>query len=71
MLFRSPEILAFELTVFDRWGEIIFATTDVNFVWDGTMKNGKLVTNGVYTYLMRYTPPTGKPVVKRGTITVL
>lgn len=66
-----PEILAFELTVFDRWGEIIFATTDVNFVWDGTMKNGKLVTNGVYTYLMRYTPPTGKPVVKRGTITVL
>ena len=31
--------------------------------------------DGVYNYLMRYKPktvdPTGKPVVKRGTITVL
>lgn len=70
-----PEIQDFEFMIFDRWGEIIFATTDVNFVWDGTIGNGKLVTNGVYNYLMRYKPktvdPTGKPVVKRGTITVL
>lgn len=65
------EILDFEFLVFDRWGEIIFATTNVNFVWDGTMKNGKLVTVGVYNYLMKYTPSTGKPVVKRGSITVL
>ena len=70
-----PEIQDFEFMIFDRWGEIIFATTDVNFEWDGTIGNGKLVTNGVYNYLMRYKPktvdPTGKPVVKRGTITVL
>lgn len=69
-----PEIIEFEIMVFDRWGEIIFASTDVNFVWDGTYKD-KLVTNGVYNYLMRYKPktvdPTGKPVVKRGSITVL
>jgi gliding motility-associated-like protein len=68
------EIQDFEFLIFDRWGEIIFATTDVNFVWDGTYKD-KLVTNGVYNYLMRYKPktvdPTGKPVVKRGSITVL
>ena len=66
-----PEIQAFEIMIFDRWGEIIFATTDVNFVWDGTNGKGKLVTNAVYNYLMHYTPPTGKPVTKRGTITVL
>ena len=64
------EILDFEFMIFDRWGEIFFATTDVNFVWDGTYKD-KLVTNGVYNYLMKYTPSTGKPVVKRGSITVL
>ena len=69
-----PEITNFEIMIFDRWGEIIFATTDVNFVWDGTI-NGKPVENGVYVYLMHYTPkssePTNKPVTKRGTITVL
>ena len=66
-----PEIQAFEFLIFDRWGEIIYATTDVNFVWDGTNGKGKIVTNGVYNYLMHYTPSTGKPVVKRGSITVL
>jgi len=66
-----PEIQDFEIMIFDRWGEIIFATTDVNFVWDGTNGKGKLVTNAVYNYLMHYTPPTGKPVTKRGSITVL
>lgn len=66
------EIENFEIQVFDRWGEIIFASTDVNFVWDGTNGKGKLVMNGVYNYLMRYTPASSdKPVVKRGTITVL
>lgn len=64
------EINDFEIMIFDRWGEIIFATTDKHFVWDGTV-NGRPVENGVYVYLMHYTPPTGKPVVKRGTITVL
>ena len=57
--------------IFDRWGEIIFASTDVNFVWDGNNGKGKLVTIGVYNYLMHYTPPSGKPVTRRGTITVL
>ena len=69
-----PELTNFEILIFDRWGEIIFASTDVDFVWDGTC-NGKPVENGVYVYLMRYTPksnePTGKPVTKRGSITVL
>ena len=68
-LVRS-EISDFEILIYDRWGEIIFATTDVNFEWDGTV-NGKPVENGVYVYLMRYMPPTGKQVTRRGTITVL
>lgn len=64
------EIFDFEILVFDRWGEIIFASTDKNFVWDGTCK-GKPVENGVYPYLMHYTPASGKPVVARGSVTVL
>lgn len=74
-LFSIPEsvrseISDFEILIFNRWGEIIFASTDKNFVWDGNVKD-KPAVGGVYLYQMRYTPAAGKPVVARGTVTVL
>lgn len=74
-LFSIPEsvrseISDFEILIFNRWGEIIFASTDKNFVWDGSVKD-KPAVGGVYLYQMRYTPAAGKPVVTRGTVTVL
>lgn len=43
----------FELQVFNRWGEMIFETTDLNKGWDGTYK-GIEVQPGVYTYTLIY-----------------
>lgn len=42
----------FHFMVFDRWGEKIYDTTDRNAGWDGKM-NGKVVKNGVYTWMLR------------------
>ncbi len=42
----------FHFMVFDRWGEKIYDTTDRHAGWDGKM-NGKVVKNGVYTWLLR------------------
>jgi len=42
----------FELQIFNRWGEIIWESHDVNASWDGTY-NGKLVPLGTYTWLVR------------------
>lgn len=44
----------FELTIFDRWGAVLFSTTDPAEAWNGTANNagGPLVT-GVYPYLLR------------------
>ena len=33
----------FHLTVYDRWGEIVFETKDIDFGWDGTYKNNTAV----------------------------
>ena len=45
-------ICDFELTIFNRWGEKVFFTTDINEGWDGTYKGQK---QGVekYTALIR------------------
>jgi gliding motility-associated-like protein len=43
----------YELSIFNRWGEIIFLSTDPNAPWDGTYK-GQLVENGIYYYYIVY-----------------
>ncbi|MCB9241704.1 MAG: gliding motility-associated C-terminal domain-containing protein [Flavobacteriales bacterium] len=43
----------YELEIFNRWGERLFGTHDVNVGWDGTY-NGNPVPEGVYLYRMRF-----------------
>lgn len=42
----------FELLIFNRWGEIIWETHDVNSSWDGTY-NGVPVKEGAYSWIAR------------------
>ncbi len=39
------------LKVYDRWGEVVFKTTQVDQVWDGKYK-GKELDTGVYVYVV-------------------
>lgn len=41
-----------DMKIYDRWGILVFQTTDPEIKWDGHyMKNNKLVTSGVYYYV--------------------
>lgn len=43
----------YEMYVFDRWGGVVFHSTDVNTGWDGTI-NGQQVPNEVYAFRVIY-----------------
>jgi gliding motility-associated-like protein len=43
----------YELSIFNRWGEIVFETTDYLKGWDGTYA-GNEVQNGIYTYRIEF-----------------
>jgi gliding motility-associated-like protein len=44
----------YELRVFNRWGEVVFYSSDPQRVWDGSHKNGDYyVENGVYQYVLQ------------------
>lgn len=43
----------FEMTIFNRWGEIIFYTNDRNKFWDGYYR-GELMPIGVYAWTITY-----------------
>lgn len=47
-----PQVVEFELFIFDRWGALVFFSIDPAFVWDGKV-GGKVASNSVFTYRMQ------------------
>jgi gliding motility-associated-like protein len=42
-------VKTFRFEIFNRWGQLIFSTTDINEGWDGTYK-GKKCEAGFYVW---------------------
>jgi gliding motility-associated-like protein len=64
------EILNFKLEIFDRWGELIFETKDIQGGWDGTYR-GVDVQSGTYTWKVTYKDLDGFDYQAVGHINVL
>lgn len=56
--------------MYNRWGTLVYKTTDPAFVWDGKNLAGKLVSDGVYFYIAK-TKYEDKIQDFNGTVTVL
>jgi gliding motility-associated-like protein len=56
--------------VFNRWGQLVFTTTDITKGWNGQL-NGKPQPLGAYVYAVEATTSTGKRVNKQGNVTLL
>jgi gliding motility-associated-like protein len=64
-------IHSLNIAIFDRWGEKIFESDDVNFRWDGTYK-GEKVGPTVVVYVMKITFLDGRDSkLLKGSITVV
>ncbi len=71
MLFvRGYGIANLDFQVFDRWGHLLFQTTDLNVGWDGIYK-GKSQEMEVYVYYLSATFENGVAVEKKGNITLV
>ena len=67
---RSNFISTMDLHIYNRWGEQVFQTNDVNIGWDGTF-NGKRLAPDVYGYYMNISCPNEKSHSQKGNITLL
>ena len=59
-----------EVWIYDRWGMLVYHSTDRHFRWDGTV-NGKIATNNVFSYRLKVSVFGGGNYQYSGTITVL
>lgn len=60
----------FIMVIYNRWGEKLFTTTDVNYGWDGYYQ-GKVVEMGSYAYYVKFRLPSGEYFEKRGSVMVV
>lgn len=66
----SCALQQYELLIFDRWGEIIFKTSNQLDKWDGKAKSDEC-PDGVYVYLISYKLPSQPIKSVYGTIALL
>ncbi len=68
----SESIESFKLTIYNRWGQEVFATSDQTIGWDGIYEDQEAAA-GVYAFKVRYLTPCSKNQVKEklGTIMLL
>ena len=63
-------VVGFRVQIFDRWGELIFESNDLNVGWDGYYR-GKLCPSDVYIWKARLELNNGQIINKAGDVTLL
>lgn len=61
----------YKLSIYNRWGELVFFTTDPRVGWNGTI-NGKDASISSYVWIVEYLDElNNKPYKKQGTVTLV
>jgi len=69
---KGEEITEYEMLIFDRWGNKIFQTNDLNFGWDGRANGGtEIAQEDVYVYEVRLKDFTGKSHFYAGNVNLI
>jgi gliding motility-associated-like protein len=64
------EIVAFDISIFDRWGKLIFFSDSMTEGWDGRF-SGEGVNEGVYVFKINATNNEGFKIAREGTLTLV
>lgn len=67
---RGIGIKSLSFAIYDRWGEKVFETEDLNYGWDGAFR-GKPLNPGVFVYFANVIFTDGKIEEKKGNVTLV
>ncbi|OQX75167.1 MAG: hypothetical protein B6D61_10980 [Bacteroidetes bacterium 4484_249] len=71
-VFANPDdnINNFRMYIFNRWGQKIFDTDDIDEGWDGTI-NGMPASAGVYVWVVYYEGEEGEEITNKGSVNLV
>ena len=61
---------SYELSIFNRNGDLVFITRDLNTGWDGSL-HGKTLAHGMYVYVIKYRDTQGVEQKKQGQVLLI
>lgn len=67
---RSNFVTELYFAVYNRWGQMVFETTDIKKGWDG-MYNGMKSDPGVFGYYLKYKCNNGEESFRKGNVTLI
>ncbi|MBL7138882.1 MAG: gliding motility-associated C-terminal domain-containing protein [Bacteroidales bacterium] len=71
MVGLPPENIAeFHFQIFNRWGEVVFSTRNIEEGWDGTLK-GEACPEGLYVWAIYYQEQDRHKVTNKGTVIMI
>jgi gliding motility-associated-like protein len=69
---KGDGISSFSMSIFDRWGNLMFHSEDINDSWDGRKQRGKeICTADVYVYTVEVRDVKGRQHFYKGPVTVI
>jgi len=67
---QGTVIESLTLEIYDRWGNPVFRTNDINTAWDGQFE-GRSLASDVFGYMLVINCFGGEDIVKKGSITLI
>jgi gliding motility-associated-like protein len=69
---KGENIDLFEMQIYDRWGNLVFRTDDINEHWKGTMKGSSVIAPvDVYVYMINIKDKVGEKHRYIGHVTIV
>ena len=65
---KGRRIAKGEITIYDRWGSVVFYSSEWQKGWDGNDANGQPLAVGVFTYKVNYEDTKNQAYQKLGTV---
>ena len=66
----GESIKQYSMEIYNRWGEKVFESVNINDQWDGTY-NGKSVPEGTYVYKVTAQEASGNNTSRNGTVNII
>ena len=63
-------IAEYNMKIFNRWGELLFETDNINTGWDGKYK-GSMLPKGIYVYYIYFTDILKREHFRSGSVSLL
>jgi len=70
-LVDAKSIASFRIKIFDRWGGVVFNSSDLEEGWKGMDSHNSYLSNGIYVYHISVYDKNGKLWVYNGEISLL